>query len=395
MKIIFNTLSLSMGGAEKLAIEYVKKLAEDFEVLLLIRENNYENNDLEEQIPKNVKYIYVIDDCISRKLNKYRKLKKKNFIYKLLYNYYLKQRRQSYRINIVKKIKQENYDILIDFASKLPYELYDNRTIIWQQTDIKEEDFNKELIENFTLKLSKIKKLVVLTEELKNKIIRYIDVENISNKIEVIYNFFNIENIKKMAKDNNKLSEDEKEIIGKDFILACSMLNKNKSLDILILSFNLIKNKVKENLYIIGEGKERKNLENLIKKLNLEERVILLGIQKNPYIWMKNANLFVHSSKSEAFGMVLVEALVNKCIIVSTDCPTGPREILEYGKYGILTEVDNIKEMADNMLLALSDSKVRELFLNRAEERAYFFSQNRVYNKFKKSLFEIGGNNEK
>ena len=65
---------------------------------------------------------------------------------------------------------------------------------------------------------------------------------------------------------------------------------------------------------------------NLVKKLNLEDRVTFLGFQKNPYTWMRKAALFIHSSKFEGLPTVVIEALILKKLIIATDCPTGPKK---------------------------------------------------------------------
>ena len=89
-KIIFYTDSLIMGGAEKIALDYVKMLNESkrFDITLLINEDNGEENILLDKIPKNVSYQFVVEKEIMKKLNFYRRKKQKSFIYKIPYNYF-------------------------------------------------------------------------------------------------------------------------------------------------------------------------------------------------------------------------------------------------------------------------------------------------------------------
>lgn len=93
--IVFDTDSLIMGGAEKLAIQYIKLLANDYKVILLVNEDNgQEGNILEKDIPKNVEYRFVVDKKIMNSINELRKLKQenpKNLWYKIKYNYFLKK----------------------------------------------------------------------------------------------------------------------------------------------------------------------------------------------------------------------------------------------------------------------------------------------------------------
>lgn len=382
-KIIFNTDSLIMGGAEKLAIQYVKKLSKDFEVLLLINEDNGKNgNILEKEIPIGISYRYVIEKVIIDKVNKYRELKRKNIIYKILYSYYLKKRRKAYRKNIVEILKNEEYDILIDFYCKVPEEIVDNRTICWLHSNM-EKVKNKEKERK---KFLKAKKIIVITDGMKQQFIHHFP--ELEGKVERLYNPFNIEKIKEISLDSKILSEQEKELLKDQFILSCSRLDKNKDIQTLINAFNILKKEknIKEKLYIAGEGPARYELELLVKKLELEKEIIFLGNQLNPYIWMKNCKLFVHSSKKEGFGMVLVEALINEAVVVATDCPVSPKEILKNGENGFLIEVGNVSEMEKAIYKALTDFQIRNEMKLKGLERVKEFSEKGIYKQLENIL---------
>ena len=101
-------------------------------------------------------------------------------------------------------------------------------------------------------------------------------------------------------------------------------------------------------------GPDRPKLETLIKELGLEADVELLGHRQNPYAFMARSAVFTLSSSWEGFGNVLVEAMALGIPIVSTNCESGPFEILAGGKYGHLTPVGNSKAMADAILKVLS-----------------------------------------
>jgi glycosyltransferase involved in cell wall biosynthesis len=105
----------------------------------------------------------------------------------------------------------------------------------------------------------------------------------------------------------------------------------------------------------LGEGKERPLLEELIKKLGLEHDVSLPGFVMNPYAYMARASLFVLSSRWEGLPTVLIEALCCGTPVVSTDCPSGPREILKDGQYGQLVPVGDVDELARAIAAALND----------------------------------------
>lgn len=382
-KIIFNTDSLIMGGAEKLAIQYVKELCKDYEVLLLINEDNgCDGNILEKDIPKNVKYKFVVEKSIMDNINKYRILKKEhkgNLFYKILYNFYLKKRRKSYKNNITQILKKEKYDVLIDFYCKVPFGCIDNRTISWLHLSLKNLKEKTKL--EYEKKFSLVKKVIVINDDMKKEYEKIFP--KLLNKVERIYNFFDIDMIKEMSLEEDLLTEQEKKLIEDKYMVACCRLDRQKDLETLINAFHNLKinKRIKEKLYIIGDGDKRKELENLSKNLGLEEEIIFLGTKKNPYIWMKNAQLFVHSSHREGFGMVIVEAMIVNGLVISSDCPVGPREILENGKAGILVKPQDITEMENTIFNMLSDKNIQKEKKNYCSIRIKDFSVQSNYSK--------------
>ena len=140
----------------------------------------------------------------------------------------------------------------------------------------------------------------------------------------VIYNFFEIEKIKKLA--NEKIEFDF------EFFINIGHLNTQKNQKDLIVAFNILKKtyNIKEKLIIIGEGENRKFLENLIKKFNLENDVFLLGKKENPYKYLKKAKLYISTSLYEGFPATLVEANILKVPIVSYNFKCGANELAVY-----------------------------------------------------------------
>jgi glycosyltransferase involved in cell wall biosynthesis len=111
-------------------------------------------------------------------------------------------------------------------------------------------------------------------------------------------------------------------------ILAAGRLSEQKDYPTLIQAFAQVQSTVPSRLAILGDGEERSSIETLIEKLGLSERVCLVGFTENPYQWMQRADLYVLSSRWEALPTVLIEAMACGCNVVSTDCPSGPAEIL-------------------------------------------------------------------
>ena len=376
-KIIFYTDSLIMGGAEKIALDYVKILNESkkFDITLLINEDNGEENVLLDKIPKNVFYQFIVEKEIMEKLNFYRSKKQKNIIYKIPYNYYLSKRREK-RKNIVNVISKMNYDYIIDFYNILPEEIIDNRVISWQHMTLKE--YSKKDLINFEKRLSKMKYLVVLNEEMKKEVLDKFP--QYTEKVKVIYNFFDIDEIEKLSLDNSKLNDKEKELLKDDYFFACCRIDKQKDIDTLIESYKILKEKynTKEKLYIAGVGDQKERLENLVKSYQLEKEIVFLGLQKNPYIWMKNARFFVHSSYREGLPTVVIEGLITNGMVISSDCPTGPKEILEEGKSGILFPVGDKNKLAEEIMKVLNNENLVKNYKEKAKKRIEDFSKEKI-----------------
>lgn len=135
---------------------------------------------------------------------------------------------------------------------------------------------------------------------------------------------------------------------GRNYILAVGRLKSVKDYPTLIKAFALLQVELSHlNLVILGDGELKADLIKLINTLKLEDKVHLVGFKNDLYRWYSFADLFVLSSINEGFGNVLVEAMQFGLPIVSTDCESGPREILAHGKYGKLVPVGDSKALAD------------------------------------------------
>ncbi|WP_267531679.1 glycosyltransferase [Acinetobacter oleivorans] len=146
--------------------------------------------------------------------------------------------------------------------------------------------------------------------------------------------------------------------VGTDIpiILGAGRLVDVKNFPLLINAFLKVRAKVNCRLVIIGEGEKRKDLELLITASPFPDDILLYGFTDNPYQWMKAAKVFVLSSNTEGLPTVLIEALACGVKVISTDCPYGPREILDNGRYGVLVEVGNIDELASTIVNSLTDN---------------------------------------
>ena len=140
-------------------------------------------------------------------------------------------------------------------------------------------------------------------------------------------------------------------------ILGVGRLHHQKNFPNLIRAFKLVLEHQEARLLILGEGSERGNLEKLIGDLNLNAYVSMPGFELNPYTFMKNAAVFVLPSDVEGLPTVLIEALACGCQTVSTQCPSGPSEILEGGKHGYLVPVNNPQALAQSIVTVLDGER--------------------------------------
>ena len=166
-------------------------------------------------------------------------------------------------------------------------------------------------------------------------------------------------------------------------VISVGTLKSVKNHELLIVAFSeMIKNR-DAALVILGEGNQRPRLEKLIAELGLINKVLLPGFYSDISSWYAYSDLFVLSSNHEGFGNVIVEALSHGLPVVSTDCPSGPREILCDGKYGRLVPVGDARVLADAMDAALSETPDRNFLIERARD----FSVEKIAAKYLEAMF--------
>ncbi len=196
------------------------------------------------------------------------------------------------------------------------------------------------------------------------------------NRVKTIYN--PIVDDELLAKATKEIDHSWFEDSTPPIFLAAGRLTEQKDFYTLIKAFSLVRQKIVAHLIILGEGHLRSDLEKLIKDLNLSNDVYLPGFANNPYAYMSKASVFVLSSRWEGLGNVLVEAMACGTPVVSTDCPNGPMEILDAGKYGPLVPVGDPYEMSKAMLKTLR----KPIDKQKLQERSKDFSVEKSTSKY-------------
>lgn len=149
-----------------------------------------------------------------------------------------------------------------------------------------------------------------------------------------------------------------------------------------------MKKKINLDVKVIGRGTEKRRLENYILKNNLNNIVKLVGFKNNPYPFIKQTEIFILTSKFEGLPNVLLEAISLNKFVISSNCSTGPNEILDCGKGGLLYPVGNYKELANKILFYSKNKILCERKLNFAKKRLNRFNYKKNLNLYSKIIEE-------
>lgn len=169
---------------------------------------------------------------------------------------------------------------------------------------------------------------------------------------------------------NDRVSRPEDLAPNAKILLSVGTLKLQKDHALLIEAFSRMPTPLNAQLCILGEGEQRPRLEQLVREKHLEVKVLMPGFILNPGAYYQAADIFVLSSSYEGFGNVIIEALEHGVPVVSTDCPSGPREILCDGQYGRLVPVGDADALAQAMQAALQEKPDREALKARARDFA-------------------------
>ena len=242
----------------------------------------------------------------------------------------------------------------------------------------------------------KAEKIISVSEGTKEDLIENFAVAR--DKHVVIHNPYDIDKIRRLSQEPIDLKLKREETI-----VALSRFRPIKNIEMLIRAFSGVD--ADANLVLVGDGEEEQKLHTLTKELGVEDRVIFAGGVDNPYPYLAASSIYISSSRSEGFPNAMVEAMICGCAVVSTDCPSGPREILspasdpmnllesgsEYAEYGILVAVDDVAAMQKAICTLLESPKLRSDYSKKAMQRAGDFRLEQVCNSYKNLFSEVIG----
>lgn len=360
-KIAFFMHNFNGGGAEKVTITLANNLANRGHIVSIIVKDN----------------IGILKDTIESKVeieNLDIQSKSKSKIIKNIINIkYLKQIIEEQRFDVMISVTSPmNLVAAISNAlSKNKIKLY---ATVHSMISKERKSFN--IVRHKLLKYfdKYITKTIVVSREAEQDYIETIGVDE--KKTTTIYNpvvsnkLFDLQN-----KDiNHKWLNSNREY---KTILAVGRLTEAKNYEMLLRAISIVKQILDIRLIILGEGELEQHLKELSKKLEIDNIVDFYGFINNPYPYFKKCDLYTLTSNWEGLPSVLIEAMACGCNIVSTECPSGPKEILQNGKYGKLTPVNDVEKLAYAIREAL-ESKIDKI--SQVERAREFSIDNSIKN---------------
>lgn len=338
-KIIFFVKDFIVGGVEQVLVSAVNTLVENGDDVVIVWTGYVEDNFMLEKIDKRVKQIHT-----SKIWHLVGKAKPKRRFAKVLYH--IKQNLNLFMLRFIKKHIPDfsSYNYLIDFKNgsskifNISLEKHQQK-IVWLH-GVFSRFYKKDKFK--TYKLNSFDKIVCLTESFKKQYAE--KYPTLKEKIKVVRNPFAIEEIRDKAN-----AKDDEMLQYMPYFLHVSRIDKDKDILTALKAYKKFYQKTKsnKNLVFLGNGNLMEYYKKWVIDNGLEGKIFFLGNRSNPFVWMKNAQALLLSSFTEGLPTVLIEGQICETLVISSNCESGPDEILENGKSGVLFNVNDSDDLAD------------------------------------------------
>ena len=309
-KIAIVIADLDLGGGQRVAVNLANALAKNNQVSIVI----FQDDEIHYQPPGEIFNL----DC-----------PQKNGVIGKAINVF----KRAYKLKQL--IKKERFDHVYGFmeTANFPTALVFKDAALSVHCNPRELSFFESTLVKLTY--PRVKNIIAVSEDVASILRSDYSLKNVSR----IYNPVDADDILAQVKEPYKHP--------KPYIVALGRFHEVKRYDLLIDAYANSKMQQDCDLIIVGDGELRTDLENQVNTLQLHHKVHFVGTQNNPFPYLAGARFLTLSSRTEAFPMVLIEALALKCPVVATDCPTGPREIVRDGENGLLVENENMSAFSE------------------------------------------------
>lgn len=372
-KVLFVNSILWPGGVEKTLLNITNQLAKDnnYEITIL---TIYEDKRYKEYINDKIKYKYIFKNL---QLDRIRK----NIYTKIQHEILM---RGCYFIN--KYFIGSKYDIVVGFAEGFPTKIVSYtkgaKKIAWIHTDFKEFRWSYNHYKNEEEEkkaYEAVDKIVCVSNVSKEHFLQFY---NYREKTYLIYNLLDEANILNLASekcDDIKYEKDRK------YITYIGRFAAIKKVDRLIEAFSLLIREMNDTtLVLIGDGILKDNIKNQVNSLKLNDKVLFLGLQDNPYKYLKNSTILVSSSDSECAPVTICESLLLGIPVVTTNC-SGSVEMVGNGKFGTIVEKNGLS-LYKGLKSILENDSIYNNYKKEIEKRNRYMTSQRIIGQLKDIL---------
>lgn len=362
------------GGIDTVLVEYLRHLSQRgcYRLTLAIATDMGELEVFRSRVPHDVRVVHLVSSPALTRLPQRKIRQKLPLPLKLWNETALQPVRRSIIGRELKRLARE-HDVVIDFDC-CHYSYLRNvgcRKVAWFHFSFdKLMEQNPRRMKRIGRRLEWYDRVVCISQAMLSEGERLFPL--LKGKLCLVYN----------AKDPASLMERASEKVADErirqpYIIAVERLEESqKDLSTLLRAYQLLRTRHghSERLVIIGKGRSEQQLRALAKELAIDETVDFLGFSSNPLPWIYRSRMVVHSAKFEGLPTVMIEALQLGKLIVASDCPTGPAEILAHGEAGVLTPVGDAEAMAAAMHRLLTDTELQEQMKEGMRKQQYLFS---------------------
>lgn len=368
-KVLFMLINMNVGGTEKALLNMISEMPRDkFDITILMLE---EYGEFLDDIPKDVKVKYLdYYNDIKCTLNNPPQQTAKELIrngklikgINTLCSHFISKVKGE-RCNFFKYILKgypnitETYDIAVAYAGPMDFISYfivnkvsAKKKIQWVHFDVTKIGLNKKFTEKI---YSKFDKVFVVSNEGKDKLINLVPI--LKDRVDTFFNIISSKLILKKANESIGFNDDYSGIR----ILTVGRLTQEKGQDLCIKALKRLKEDgYNVRWYCVGDGTYRKIFEKIVKENNLQKDFIFLGSKANPYIYMKECDIYVQPSRHEGYCITLAEARCFNNSIVTTNF-TGANEQIKHEETGLVCKIDEF-EIYKSLKRILDDNNLKE-----------------------------------